>query len=161
MKTIGISPKAVLAFVFPLVAAVVGSLSSWAIGGFGAFDTTSVVIAATGLGASGVALLGAYVGKPGNVTPITPAPAQDVADRPVPAQRDYGLKMRAIDGPRPAMSSTISRPESAPTVEEEEAPFDPDGERVTVGDFASYPVESFVADRTDKHGADDLPVVSA
>lgn len=67
MKTIGLSPKAILAFAYPLIAALVTAATSAL--ATGNFSTTEIVVAITGLGTSALALLGAYVGKPGNVKP--------------------------------------------------------------------------------------------
>lgn len=64
--TIGLSPKAILAFAFPLVAALAGALTSWIV--TGNFDAAEIRTAAGGLVTSALALAGAYVGKPGNVT---------------------------------------------------------------------------------------------
>lgn len=73
--TFGISPKAVLAFLFPLVAALVTSaLTALATGHF---DTTAIVVALTGLGSSGLALFGAWLGKPGNVQSVLEGPGSD------------------------------------------------------------------------------------
>jgi hypothetical protein len=68
MKTIGLSPKAVLAFLFPLIAAIITSATSALATGH--FDTTQIVIAVTGLGSSAIALLGAYLGQPGEIEVI-------------------------------------------------------------------------------------------
>jgi hypothetical protein len=68
MQTIGLSPKAVLAFFFPLIAAAITAATSALATGH--FDTTQIVIAATGLGTSAVALLGAYVGQPGELAVV-------------------------------------------------------------------------------------------
>lgn len=67
LKTIGLSPKAVLAFVFPAVAALLTSAASWAESG--EFSTTEIRAAVGGIVLSGIALLGAYVGRPGVVAP--------------------------------------------------------------------------------------------
>lgn len=67
MKTIGLSPKAVLAFFYPLIAALVTAATSAL--ATGNVSTTEIVVAITGLGTSALALLGAYVGKPGTVKP--------------------------------------------------------------------------------------------
>jgi hypothetical protein len=64
-KTVGLSPKAVLAFLYPLIAAAAGSVVSWI--STGTFNAQEIKIAAGGLILSGLALLGAYVGKPGTV----------------------------------------------------------------------------------------------
>jgi hypothetical protein len=65
LKTLGISPKAILAFLFPLVASVVAALVNWTVTGH--FDTDSVRLTLGGLGTSALAALGAYLGKPGIV----------------------------------------------------------------------------------------------
>jgi hypothetical protein len=71
MKDGAISPKAVLAFLYPLIATVIATIADWGISG--QFDVTAIRIAAAGLGASLVALLGAYVGRPGEVVKDTAA----------------------------------------------------------------------------------------
>src|SRR4051794_58970 len=63
--TVGFSPKAVLAFLFPLIAAIVAAAVDWIMSG--QFDTTTIRTAAAGLGASALALLGAWLGAPGSV----------------------------------------------------------------------------------------------
>lgn len=68
LKTLGISPKAVLAFLFPLVVALGVAVANWIV--TGSFDADSVRAALAGLVTSGLALLGAYVGKPGNVAGV-------------------------------------------------------------------------------------------
>lgn len=55
-------PKAVLAFFYPFISTVVGVGIEWL--STGAFDKTEVITGVAGLAASGLALLGAYVGKP-------------------------------------------------------------------------------------------------
>ncbi len=66
--TIGLSPKALLAFLFPLIAAVAGAVSSWVV--TGTFDDAEIRTAVGGLVTSGLALLGAYVGQPGPVATV-------------------------------------------------------------------------------------------
>jgi hypothetical protein len=73
MKTIGISPKAVLAFLFPAILTVGGVATSWV--QTGNLDTGELRLAVGGLIASGLSLLGAYIGTPGKVTADVPAPA--------------------------------------------------------------------------------------
>lgn len=63
--TNGISPKAILAFAFPFLATVATVAATWIAGG--EFDVEQIRIAAGGLILSAIALLGAYVGKPGDV----------------------------------------------------------------------------------------------
>lgn len=65
MRTVGLSPKAVLAFLYPLIATAVGVLGSWIV--TGEFNDTELRTALAGTGASAVALLGAYLGRPGIV----------------------------------------------------------------------------------------------
>jgi hypothetical protein len=66
MKTLGLSPKAVLAFLFPVIAATATSLVAWIAGGE-VFDVEPIKVALGGLVASGLAALGAFAGKPGIV----------------------------------------------------------------------------------------------
>ncbi len=61
--TIGLSPKALLAFLFPLIAAAGGALASWVT--TGDFNDAEIRTAVGGLVTSGLALLGAYIGQPG------------------------------------------------------------------------------------------------
>jgi hypothetical protein len=72
MKTLGLSPKAVLAFCYPLIATVAASVGSWIV--TGNLSTSEIRVALAGLAASGLALLGAYVGRPGNVVPTSSSP---------------------------------------------------------------------------------------
>lgn len=65
LKTLKVSPKAILAFVFPLVSAVAASLIVWITDG--SWDWTNTRLALAGLVAGGIASLGAYLGKPGQV----------------------------------------------------------------------------------------------
>lgn len=64
-RTLGLSPKAVLAFLFPTVASVAGVLSTYV--GTGHVDTATLRLAGVGLIASAVAALGAAIGQPGKV----------------------------------------------------------------------------------------------
>lgn len=64
-KTVGVSPKAVLAFLYPLIAAAIFTAVHWVV--TGEFSRSELDIALTGVAASGVAALGAYVGRPGDV----------------------------------------------------------------------------------------------
>lgn len=61
------SPKAVLAFLFPLIAAIGVSVANWI--ATGEFDANSVRLAAGGAVTACLAALGAYVGRPGDVVP--------------------------------------------------------------------------------------------
>jgi len=65
MRTVGLSPKAVLAFLFPFLTAIGAVVISWITTGEWNEQETRVAVA--GLVASGLALVGAYVGNPGNV----------------------------------------------------------------------------------------------
>lgn len=60
-----LSGKALLAFLFPLISALAVALASWAVSGD--LSLTEIRAAAGGLVLSGLSLLGAYVGKPGQV----------------------------------------------------------------------------------------------
>lgn len=83
MRTNGLSPKAVLAFLYPAIGSIVSAVSSWII--TGNFNDSEIRVAIAGLGASGLALLGAYVGKPGDI---------DVPD-------DTGISGLTLDKPMP------------------------------------------------------------
>jgi hypothetical protein len=76
MKTIGISQKAVLAAVYPLVAGLVTIVVNWAASGV--FDATELKL----LLATAIATLlgggGAYKGDPGNVVPDEPVASDDL-----------------------------------------------------------------------------------
>lgn len=78
MKTIGLSPKAALAFLFPAIAAVAAAGADWIVSG--QFEVTTIRTAGAGLIASGLALLGAYVGKPGAIA-TTEAEIRDLHDQ--------------------------------------------------------------------------------
>lgn len=65
VRTAGVSPKAVLAFVFPFVATLGSVLASWIVSGN--FNEGEVRTGASALVASAIAALGAYLGKPGAV----------------------------------------------------------------------------------------------
>ena len=67
MKQIGISPKAILALVFPLIAAAGAALASWVASGN--FNATEIRTAASGVVLALVSFVGAYVGEPGRVVP--------------------------------------------------------------------------------------------
>jgi hypothetical protein len=73
--TVGLSPKAVLAFLFPFITAVSVSVISWV--ATGDFNEAEIRTALGGLIGSGVAALGAYLGTPGSVVIPDPAPAPD------------------------------------------------------------------------------------
>jgi len=69
-QTIGISPKAVLAFWFPVITATMVAVGNWA--STGRFDANSIRAALAGLALGGVSAIGAYIGKPGQVVPVAP-----------------------------------------------------------------------------------------
>lgn len=71
-RTVGLSPKAVLAFLFPTVASVAGVLSTYV--GTGTVDTATLRVAGVGLIAAAVAALGAAIGQPGKVELPADAP---------------------------------------------------------------------------------------
>jgi hypothetical protein len=60
-----ISPKAVLAFLYPFIATVAAVVVTWIVEG--TFDENALRVGVAGLIASGLALIGAYLGKPGEV----------------------------------------------------------------------------------------------
>lgn len=75
MKTLGLSPKTILAFLFPtlttLGAVAVTYIST------GELDSDALRLAAAGLVASVLAAAGAYIGKPGSVLVPSPGVASD------------------------------------------------------------------------------------
>lgn len=62
-----ISWKAILAFLFPFISALVATGVSWLQSG--EFNKAEIITSVAGLAASALAALGAYVGKPGAVVP--------------------------------------------------------------------------------------------
>jgi hypothetical protein len=62
---LNLSWKAILAFLFPLLSAVAVAVASWIVSG--ELNANEIRAALGGLILSGLALLGAYVGKPGQV----------------------------------------------------------------------------------------------
>ncbi len=80
LKTLGISPKAILALLFPLVAALGAALASWAL--TGNFNDAEVRTAISGAILSVVSGLGAYIGAPGNVVANTGNDSSDPATPP-------------------------------------------------------------------------------
>lgn len=75
MKTLGISPKAFLAAVFPALSTLVGVLVN---GAFSGFDETELKGAVVGLVLAALAFIGAYLGNPGVVVgPDANGPASD------------------------------------------------------------------------------------
>lgn len=65
MRTNGLSPKAILAFLYPAIGSIVSAVGSWIV--TGDFNASEIRVSVAGLGASGLALLGAYIGRPGDV----------------------------------------------------------------------------------------------
>lgn len=65
LATQGLSPKAILAFLFPFLSALAVSVISWI--ATGDFSDNEIRTALGGLVASALAAVGAYVGKPGDV----------------------------------------------------------------------------------------------
>jgi hypothetical protein len=68
LKTIVISPKAVLAFAYPLIATIAATVASWIVSGD--FNTAEIQLSVAGLITSASAALGAAVGKPGRVQEV-------------------------------------------------------------------------------------------
>lgn len=69
LETKGTSPKAILAFFYPLIAGVVAVIAEWV--ATGTFDTLELRTTIASFLLSGLAGLGAYVGAPGEVVPVT------------------------------------------------------------------------------------------
>jgi hypothetical protein len=65
IRTIGLSPKAVLAFLFPLVSTVCATVAVWV--NSGTFNAAELRTALAGTITSAAAALGAYLGHPGRV----------------------------------------------------------------------------------------------
>lgn len=65
-KTVGISPKAIGALVYPIAATFVTTIMSAIVSGN--FNKSEFIIAAVGAGGSVLSALGAYISKPGVVT---------------------------------------------------------------------------------------------
>lgn len=78
LKTLGISDKAILAFFYPLIVALLGAAVNWI--STGQFDGDTVKLAASGVILSGLSALGAYVGKPGTVAPADGTPTETVPE---------------------------------------------------------------------------------
>jgi hypothetical protein len=83
MKTNAISPKAALAFLYPFLATLAATVSSWIV--TGAFSAAEIRVALAGLVASGIAALGAYTGKPGDVESDQEIPDEFEPDPTPPA----------------------------------------------------------------------------
>lgn len=86
--TKGISPKAVLAFVFPFLATCLGVLATWVESG--EFNGQEIRTAAAGLIAAAVAWLGAYLGRPGDVVEDRGSRSDDVLGDPNPPENMVG-----------------------------------------------------------------------
>ena len=89
MRTIGLSPKAVLAFLYPTIATVAYTTGSWI--ATGDFNASEVRVALAGLVAAAVAALGAYVAEPGNVRPEGADHIGDTIDDGDPAHEERDL----------------------------------------------------------------------
>lgn len=70
LKTLGISPKAVAAFLWPFVAALGAALVSWIVSG--EFNENEVRTAVGGAVAGAISAAGAFVARPGQVVPDVP-----------------------------------------------------------------------------------------
>ncbi len=73
--TLGLSPKAVLAFLFPVVSALLAAAGSWVV--TGDFNDAEIRSAVGGLAAGATAMLGAYIGRPGNIQAAIDEPGSD------------------------------------------------------------------------------------
>lgn len=73
--TIGLSPKTILAFLYPLIASLVAAASTYVV--TGDLNDAEIRTALVGLGASSLAALGAWVGQPGNVQATIDGPGSD------------------------------------------------------------------------------------
>lgn len=72
LKTVGLSPKTILAFLVPLVSAGIASVGSYlATSDWNPTETRTLL---TGAGAAFVAGAAAFLGSPGNVVPDIRAP---------------------------------------------------------------------------------------
>lgn len=70
-KTVGLSPKTILAGVLPAVGTILAVLITWGV--TGELDRAELVIALTGFSSALVAALGAWAADPGDVQPPTDA----------------------------------------------------------------------------------------
>lgn len=70
LRTVGFSPKAILAFFTPFLVTVLGTLSSWIV--TGDFNEAEIRTALSGVVLALMAALGAYVGNPGKVVKASP-----------------------------------------------------------------------------------------
>jgi hypothetical protein len=68
LETKGTSPKAILAFFFPLISGIVAVVAEWV--ATGKFDQLELRTTIASFLASCLAGLGAYVGAPGEVGPV-------------------------------------------------------------------------------------------
>lgn len=66
-RTLGISPKMVLAFLFPAISTIAGTFAYWIVSGD--LNVTELRAAGAGLLLSAVAALGAYIGRPNPTVP--------------------------------------------------------------------------------------------
>lgn len=72
------SPKAVLAFLYPFIATLIGVAATWIV--TGEFNVEEIRTGVAGLLASGLAFFGAWLGKPG-VVDANPAVASPSPNR--------------------------------------------------------------------------------
>jgi hypothetical protein len=70
VRTVGLSPKTIIAGVLPALATVVGVLISWLV--TGELDKQELVLALTGFSSAILSALGAYVADPGDVQVVDP-----------------------------------------------------------------------------------------
>lgn len=98
-KTVGTSPKAILAAMLPAVGTVVAVAVQWIV--TGEYDRAELVTSLTGLVAAAVGGLGAWAGSPGTVeVPTHEAPAAAVgpaSDSLLPS--DVQAQLEATDQP--------------------------------------------------------------
>lgn len=82
LKTLGLSPKAILAFAVPAISAGVASVGSFlATSNWNPSETRTLLV---GIGAAFLAGVGAFSGRPGNVVPNVQRAASGTTYRPEP-----------------------------------------------------------------------------
>ncbi len=70
LRTHGISPKAILAFTYPVIAAAIASVGSWVV--TGDFNANEIRVAVGELAGGSISLIGAIVGRPGDIPSRSP-----------------------------------------------------------------------------------------